>query len=76
MLFASDDDLRNEQRRAVANRKDQVSPAEARREAIEDARELRAHARARQFAYLLFVAPVLMAIAVAVAELVVAVLRK
>lgn len=61
-LFASDDDVRAAQRR-VAGGKDfrnvQLTPAESRREHIENEREVRQHARSRHFAFLLFVLPVL-----------------
>ncbi len=67
LLFSGDDDLRQLQRAARANKGVTVSPEEQRRDAIEDARELREHARWRQFAFLLFVAPVLVSLVTGIA---------
>ena len=63
LLFTSDDQLRQLQRAARANKGVTISAEEQRREAIEDARELREHARWRQFAFLLFVVPAIMSLA-------------
>jgi hypothetical protein len=77
ILFASTDAIRHEQQRIARLKKGEAIPAEtARREAIDDARELRAHARAREFAYLLFVFPVLVAIASALVSFVMSLILK
>lgn len=63
MLFASDDDLLERQRRQErAPSGLEIPVTDLRREAIEKARELRAHQRWREFAFLLLVAPVLFAV--------------
>lgn len=63
MLFASDDELLQPQRRLErVPRGLEIPAADLRREAIENARELRAHQRWREFAFLLLVAPVLFAV--------------
>lgn len=64
MLFATDEELRQLQTQAGRlKRGETLDPSTARREAIDDARELRAHQRSREFAWLLFVLPGLIAIA-------------
>lgn len=73
MLFTSDEGLRELQRKAVrdaartTNTRD-VSPEEQRREAIEADRELREHQRWRQFAFLLFIAPIIVWLVMAIAS--------
>lgn len=67
LLFSGDDHLRQLQRAARANKGVTISPEEQRRDAIEDARELREHARWRQFAFFLFVAPILVSLATGIA---------
>jgi hypothetical protein len=67
LLFSSDDQLRQLQRAARANKGVTISPEDQRREAIEDARELREHARWRQFAILLFVTPIIVSVATGIA---------
>lgn len=61
-LFSSDDDLRQAQRAARAAKGATLTAEELRREAFDDAREIREHTRWRQFAFLLFVAPVIASI--------------
>ena len=67
LLFSSDDQVKQLQRAARANKGANksvaISPEEQRREAIEDARELREHARWRQFAFLLFIMPAIVSVA-------------
>lgn len=70
ILFSSNEAVQNEQQRVLRLKKGETLSPEARRERIDDARELRAHARAREFAYLLFVFPVLVALATAIATFV------
>jgi ferric-dicitrate binding protein FerR (iron transport regulator) len=67
LLFSSDDHVRQLQRAARATKGVTPSPEEQRREAIDDARELREHARWRQFAFLLFVAPIIVSVATGIA---------
>jgi hypothetical protein len=67
LLFSGDDKLRQLQRAARAAKGTTPSPDEQRREAIEDARELREHARWRQLALLLFVAPLIASLATGIA---------
>ena len=63
MLFANDDDFRRFQQDSARPPKGiTVAPDELRREAIADARELRTHRRWRQFAFLLFVGPLIAAV--------------
>ncbi|MGH7617922.1 MAG: hypothetical protein ACREPM_11885 [Gemmatimonadaceae bacterium] len=72
LLFSNDDHLKQLQRAARSNKGAAPSPEDQRREAIEDARELREHARWRQFAFLLFIAPLLMSAATGIAFWIVA----
>lgn len=69
MLFASDFVLCDTQRtsaRIPTGMK--LSPEEQRRESMEADREMREHQRWRQFAWLLFVAPILAGVFVALAQ--------
>lgn len=59
MLFTSDEDLRQMQRASARIPKGmRLSPEQQRVEAIEADRELREHRRLREFAWLLFIAPI------------------
>lgn len=71
MLFTSDSDLRQQQResaRAASYRGMVLSDEERRRESMEADRELREHQRWREFAWLLFIAPILIALLTALAQ--------
>lgn len=62
-LFSIDESLYSSQLAAVREFKESISPELRARIAVDDARELRAHRRARTFAYLLFIAPLLAGLA-------------
>ena len=66
MLFLSDDDLKAEQRKAWRTVQDM--PPDQRRDALENLREQRAHARFRELAWWLLVAPALFAVLSVVAQ--------
>ena len=77
ILFASDEEIRAEQQRVARLKKGETISAEtARREMLDDARELRSHARIREFSYLLFVLPVLIGLVSAAATYLVSLVLK
>lgn len=73
MLFASDDDLRRAQIASARIPKGAVlSLEEQRREAMEADRELREHRRWREFAWLLFIAPIWAGLIIGAAQFIIA----
>lgn len=73
MLFTSDEDLRRQQKlEATVPRGMELGDVDKRRERLEAERELREHQRWREFAWLLFIAPIWAALLLALMQWLVA----